>query len=81
MLGYGMGRKAKLNNSISLDMAVQLVKKHLKLNHVRLAKSPGEFTAFHIISLLYPGFTKRSAGYIGFTQVVLSNYVTVSSLN
>ncbi|XP_060552370.1 NIF3-like protein 1 [Ruditapes philippinarum] len=40
-LGYGMGRKAKLNNSISLDEAVQLVKKHLKLDRVRLAKSPG----------------------------------------
>ncbi|XP_060593558.1 NIF3-like protein 1, partial [Ruditapes philippinarum] len=40
-LGYGMGRKAKLNKSISLDEAVQLVKKHLKLDHVRLAKSPG----------------------------------------
>jgi hypothetical protein len=45
-----MGRKAKLNNSISLDEAVQLVKKHLKLDHVRLAKSPGMLSAFHFIA-------------------------------
>ncbi|KAH3889629.1 NIF3-like protein 1 isoform X2 [Dreissena polymorpha] len=39
-VGYGMGRKSKLKSSVSLDDAVNTVKKHLKLDHVRLAVSP-----------------------------------------
>ncbi|XP_045171203.2 NIF3-like protein 1 [Mercenaria mercenaria] len=41
VLGYGMGRKAKLSDNITLEEAVKLVKQHLKLDHVRLAKAPG----------------------------------------
>lgn len=40
VLGYGMGRKAKLNGSISMEEAVKLVKSHLKLDYVRLARAP-----------------------------------------
>lgn len=39
-LGYGMGRKAKLVNAISLEEAVSSVKGHLKLKHVRVAEAP-----------------------------------------
>ncbi|KAL4223512.1 NGG1 interacting factor [Mactra antiquata] len=38
--GHGYGRKAKLTEKISLDKAVDLVKQHLKLDHVRLAATP-----------------------------------------
>ena len=36
-----MGRRAKLKQPISVEEAVALVKKHLNLSHVRLAKAPG----------------------------------------
>lgn len=39
--GYGMGRKGTLKEPVSLEEAVSLVKQHTKLDHVRLAASPG----------------------------------------
>lgn len=60
-LGYGMGRKGKLSKSISLDEAVELVKSHLKLDYVRLARSPGtqntalcSHTSISILRMLTP---------------------------
>ncbi|XP_052800162.1 NIF3-like protein 1 isoform X2 [Mya arenaria] len=40
-VGYGMGRRGRLSQSVSVEAAVNLVKSHLGLNHVRLARAPG----------------------------------------
>ena len=42
--GYGMGRRAKLKQPISVEEAVAMVKKHLNMSHVRLAKASGGYT-------------------------------------
>ena len=39
-----MGRRAKLKQPISIEEAVVIVKKHLNLSHVRLAKAPGGYS-------------------------------------
>ncbi|KAJ8312395.1 hypothetical protein KUTeg_009768 [Tegillarca granosa] len=40
-LGYGMGRTGTLTSPITIQDAVERVKTHLQLKHVRLASSPG----------------------------------------
>lgn len=40
-LGYGMGRTGTLTSPITIQEAVDRVKTHLQLKHIRLASSPG----------------------------------------
>ena len=40
--GRGAGRLAELHGKLSLTEAVQAIKRHLKLGHVRLAEAVGK---------------------------------------
>lgn len=42
MLGYGPGRLSVLSDSLSLCSCVDMIKSHLRLSHVRLARAVGQ---------------------------------------
>jgi len=51
--GYGYGRLMTLDKPIAISDALQLIKSHLKLNHVRLAIGHGKTSGIVLYLYIY----------------------------